>query len=246
MKVFISQSLPRSLSLATTLESFIRKVVPGTEPWVSESGIDKGARFMSEIRDNLSQAMGGIVCLTRENLNECWLLYEAGALSTKVTDRVWTFLLDVDHAEVDPPLSEFLHTKAEKADVLKMVRSIHKSVVAAGEKTSTEPDLENYFDAFWPSELEPKIAELRAQNPIPRPQPEPLTEILGLVRQIGDRAARSSWRQDKTLAMLHQVYRVTVGGPSPSLEELKEMQRQQAALDALRAVNPIAPPERQD
>src|SRR5262249_20805424 len=135
MKVFISQSLPRSLALATTLESFIRKVVPGTEPWVSESGIDKGARFMSEIRENLNQATGGIVCLTRENLNERWILYEAGALSTKVTDRVWTLLLDVDHSEVAPPLSEFLHTKADRSDVLKMVRSIHKTVVAAEGKT---------------------------------------------------------------------------------------------------------------
>jgi hypothetical protein len=84
---------------------------------VSESGIDKGARFMSEIRENLNQATGGIVCLTRENLNERWVLYEAGALSTKVTGRVWTLLLDVEYADVAPPLSEFQPTKAEKADV---------------------------------------------------------------------------------------------------------------------------------
>lgn len=59
MKVFISQSLPRSYDLATTLESFIRQVIHGTEPWVSGTGIDKGARFASEIRDNLTQAAGG-------------------------------------------------------------------------------------------------------------------------------------------------------------------------------------------
>ena len=80
MKVFISHSLPRSQALAATLGDFVRRVVPGTEPWVSESGIDKGARFMSEIRENLRQSLAGIVCLTPENLTEPWILYEAGAL----------------------------------------------------------------------------------------------------------------------------------------------------------------------
>src|SRR5262245_20222161 len=141
MKVFISQSLPRSLALANAFKDFVRKVVPGTDPWVSESGIDKGSRFMSEIRENLNQASAGVVCLTRENLNEPWILYEAGALSTKSTDRVWTLLLDVEHSDVADPLSPFNHTKAERDDLLKMVGSIRKTVQASGENTCLESDL---------------------------------------------------------------------------------------------------------
>jgi hypothetical protein len=104
-----------------------------------------------------------------------------------------------------------------------MVQSIHKTVTA-GEKTCSEADREKYFEAFWPTELEPKITQLRAQDTTPRPQTDPVTEIPGLVRQIGERVARDSWRQDKTLAMLHQIYRAILGGPTPSLQELKEMQ----------------------
>ena len=128
----------------------------GTEPWVSESGIDKGARFMSEIRDNLRQSLAGIVCLTPENLTEPWILYEAGALSTKVTDRVWTLLLDVGHAAVPAPLTGFNHTTVEREDVLKMMKSIRKTMVAADEKTCSEADLDKYFSAFWSEDSRPQ------------------------------------------------------------------------------------------
>ena len=222
MKVFISQSLPRSLALATTFEGFIRKVVPGTDPWVSDSGIDKGARFMSEIRENLNEALGGIVCITDENKLEPWLLYEAGALSTKVTDRVWTLLLDVDHTVVAPPLSGFNHTSAaERDDVLKLVQSIHKTMVNLKERTCTEADLGKLFDAFWASEMALKIAELRAQGPTQRTRSDALSEIAGLLREVGEHVSRTAWRQDKTLAMLQHVYATVVGRPAPSLNELK-------------------------
>jgi hypothetical protein len=149
MKLFISQSKPRSLALAQTYKSFIRKVIPGIDPWVSDPDIEKGARFMTAIKENLDTAVGGMVCLTSENLSERWILFEAGALSTKVTDRVWTLLLDVDHTAVLPPLDQFNHTKAEKADVLKMVKSMHKAAVTAKATGSSEADVESYFNAFW-------------------------------------------------------------------------------------------------
>jgi hypothetical protein len=81
---------------------------------------------------------------------------------------------------------------------------------------------------YWDAELGPKIAELRAQASVPRTTLDPVHEILGLVRQMGERVGRSSWRQEKTLGMLHQIYRATVGTPPPSLQGLSELQRQQA------------------
>jgi hypothetical protein len=153
---------------------------------------------------------------------EPWILYEAGALSTKVTDRVWTLLLDVDHTAVAAPLSGFNHTSAaDKADVLKMVRSIHKTMLVVKERTCSEADLEKYFEAFWVSELTPKIEELRAQGPVQRAKPDALSEIRGMLREVGDRVNRTAWRQDKTLAMMHHVYQTVVGRPAPGLSELK-------------------------
>jgi hypothetical protein len=114
MRIFISQSGPRSQALADALGTFIKKVIPGTTCWVSSKDIDKGARFDDAIRTSLGQSTAGIVCLTSENLNARWILYEAGALSTKGIERLWTFLLDIGHSKVDPPLSSFQHTNRSK------------------------------------------------------------------------------------------------------------------------------------
>jgi hypothetical protein len=189
---------------------------------------------MSEIRDNLSEATAGMVCLTRENLTEPWILYEAGALSTKAVDRLWTVLLDLPHTDVPDPLKALNHTKAEKADVLKMVGSIHKTVVAAGFKTCAESDLKDYFEAFWP-ELERAITQLQAQDPVPTAQPDPQQEMLGIVRAILQRVSQDRWREEKMLAMLHIIYSVTVGAAAPSLSTLSQLVNRLQANAAIKA-----------
>jgi hypothetical protein len=207
--------------LAQALAKFVEKVVPGTKPWVSSTGIDKGARFNDEIRNSLSDATGGIVCLTRENLLEPWILYEAGALSTKVADRLWTFLLDVDFTEVADPLKVINHTRAEKADVLKMMKSIQKIGAGSKDFVCTEAMVDEYFEAFWPK-LEEKIEELRKTSVVPVTKPQPIDQVLAIVEQIGRIVSQSGWRQEKSLAMLHHIYTMTVGRPATTMKALKD------------------------
>src|SRR5687767_3321645 len=114
MKIFISQSGDRSKALALALEALVRRLIPGADPCVSDTGIDKGARPLAEIATSLGEAGGGIICLTSENLTKPWILFEAGALSRQPTDRVWTVLLDIENAQVEPPLGQFQHTTVEK------------------------------------------------------------------------------------------------------------------------------------
>jgi hypothetical protein len=80
MKVFLSWSGERSKATAETLGNWFARVIQAVEPWIS-SGIDKGARWQSEIANRLEDARVGIVCLTASNLSEPWILFEAGALS---------------------------------------------------------------------------------------------------------------------------------------------------------------------
>src|SRR5262245_26803460 len=141
MKVFISQSKPRGQALAEALRDFVRQVVAGTEPWVSSKELDKGSLFRSEIQANLTEAFGGIVCLTSESRDERWLLYEAGAIS--VRGRVWTVLLDLEKTDVLPPLGDFHHTRAtEKADMWELIQVIHSATVAAGNSKQQVGDVE--------------------------------------------------------------------------------------------------------
>lgn len=64
---------------------------------MSEHDIDKGTRNIPAIARNLDETQFGIICLTPENLNAAWLLFEAGALSKIQYDsRVWTFLYELE------------------------------------------------------------------------------------------------------------------------------------------------------
>jgi hypothetical protein len=57
---------------------------------MSAADIDKGAKWSTEISRELEQANFAVSCLTPENLNEPWLLFEAGALSKKDGAQVCT------------------------------------------------------------------------------------------------------------------------------------------------------------
>src|SRR6267154_4034636 len=84
--VFISWSGKRSLGVAKKLRNWPPTVVQAARPWMSDTDIEKGTRGLNEIANALNGIKVGIVCLTPENLNEPWLLFEAGALSKTITE----------------------------------------------------------------------------------------------------------------------------------------------------------------
>lgn len=43
--------------------------------------IEKGAKWSTEVLKELEESEIGILCLTRDNLDKPWILFEAGALS---------------------------------------------------------------------------------------------------------------------------------------------------------------------
>jgi hypothetical protein len=228
MKVFISHGGNRSRALALKIDWFVRRLIQSTNPWVS-TGIDKGSKWEREIAQNLEQAGIGIVCLTSDNLNNRWMLFEAGALSKRFDDKVCTLLLDVTASQVEPPLSQFQHTKSERDDVLKLVVTINKMVAEAKETPCNDKDLNDQFDLIWP-ELEKTIASLRTQAPASAPverrsERAMVAEMLDLVREISRREESAAWRHEKTLHILHQVYQATVGKKAPTLAEFRSLAR---------------------
>jgi hypothetical protein len=48
--------------------------------------ISAGARWANELANELAGTRFGILCLTRDNLNSPWLLFEAGGLAKTVED----------------------------------------------------------------------------------------------------------------------------------------------------------------
>lgn len=70
---------------------------------MSESEVEKGTRSLHEIGKALADIKVGIVCLTPENLDRAWLLYEAGCRSKSIDERtrLCTYLIaDLEPSDV--------------------------------------------------------------------------------------------------------------------------------------------------
>jgi hypothetical protein len=204
MRIFISQSKPRSLAVAQALRKWIPQVIQAAdEVWVSQEDIGKGTSWDEEVAGILEVSDFGIVCITPENKTEPWLLYEAGALSKhRKTSTVCTFLFDIKPVDVQSPLSKFQHTMAaDKDDVFKMMQSINAAVQKKGEKSLLPEVLRNAFDNLWPALERDLQAILPSQSPVtdlPKDS-EKIDEILetvrGLERRIPGSGSAAVWRK---------------------------------------------------
>src|SRR4029079_11120495 len=112
MNLFMTWSGPTSKAIANGLRNFIPTIIQSIVPFMSETDVEKGTRWESEIVGKLESADLGIICLTRDNLTAPWLLFEAGALSRKAKAqgvRVYTYLHEIEPHDIKPPLSMFQH-----------------------------------------------------------------------------------------------------------------------------------------
>ncbi len=187
MKVFISWSGSKSKETAEVLSSWIRQVIRA-ETWISLD-IEKGSRWNDIINKELEETKVGIICLNKENLTSEWILFEAGALSKTSDAYVCTFLLDVNPAEIKPPLGQFQHTTFTKDDIRKLIHAINNKIRECSEKTLSEKDLDDVFELFWPK-LEEKLMTIKSQKveikQNHRTERDILEEILQIVRSTNN------------------------------------------------------------
>jgi hypothetical protein len=145
MTVFISWSGSLAHAVALHLDSWLPSVIQSVKTWVSSNDIEKGSVWSSELNDALSTSVG-IVCVTQENKEAPWLLFEAGALSKGLTKaRVCPLLIDMKTQDVQPPLSQFNLTQPQKEDMLKLAKTIN---AADPDNALPESRLEKAFGTF--------------------------------------------------------------------------------------------------
>ena len=228
MKVFISWSGDRSLAIAKSLRSWLPRVIQAVEPWLSESDIGKGTRWEQEIGIELLQSKFGIICLTPENLDSRWVNFEALSKTIEKT-YVCTYLLDLKPTDIDGPLSQFNHTKADKDDTRKLILTMNAALDA---HVLQENIVNDAFDVWWPR-LEEQLNHLPAVdeklNP-PRRSEDMIEEILTLVRSQAIERVQSSQVSDKLLFSLLQLFRLaavkdsTIGSSTELLDSLTELE----------------------
>lgn len=186
MKVFLCWSGDRSYEVAKAFEEWLPKVIQVVDPFIS-SGIPKGKRWEGAIADELEETKVGILCLTRENLNANWILFEAGALSKTKDAYVCTFLLDLKATDIEEPLASFQHTASKKEDIRQLMDTINNAVKQSEEHSLGEKLFNSTFDMYW-TELEAKLKGIKAKSPevVPpsRDMKDMVEEILGIARKL--------------------------------------------------------------
>lgn len=217
MQVFLSWSGERSREAAEALAKWLSQVIQAVEPWMSVD-IEKGLRWAPEVTERLEKSRVGILCLTPENLESRWMLFEAGALSKTKDAYVCTLLIDLTPAGVEPPLGQFQHTLCEKLDIARLARTINAIVTREGEKGLSDAVLAEVFETFWP-QLETKLRSIIAARPADappsRPQAEILDDILTTVRSLERRQAAAD--HDRQMRDLTEIFMRPVA-PLPAEE----------------------------
>jgi hypothetical protein len=158
MKVFISWSGERSKAMAEALREWLEIVFPSSvEPWMSTTDLGKGRDWRKELERQLTGTDAGIVCVTPENLNPSWMLYEVGFLSKGVEEAfVVPYLLGVNINELKGPLEQFQAVEAQKEDTKKLVETINN---ALGKNRVDSKALDRRFEVLW-SALEQRLKDL--------------------------------------------------------------------------------------
>jgi hypothetical protein len=193
MKVFISWSGNRSHRVAEILHDWLSLVIQALEPWISSSDIERGSQWASKINEELEATSQGIFCLTAENKDAPWILFEAGSLAKgQATSRVYTLLVDIKAAEITGPLVQFNHTQPIKSDVRLLIGSLNDRL---GDKRLPEAILTRSFENAWPkfeADFNQAIVETAGTTPIKdaRTEKEILGEILELARNSDSRITK--------------------------------------------------------
>lgn len=210
-KVFISWGGELSRKLGEVLRNWLPASLQYVKPYFTPEDIEKGAKWNTEIAKELETSDVGVICLTQENTEKPWILFEAGALSKSIDkSRVCTLLFNIDTADLKGPLTSFQATRFARDDFKRLVVTINST---AGDAKLEAGVLDNVFEMWWPR-LESQVdAVLRSHDSggerEQRSDRDILEEVLELARMSASRPSRPP--------------RITVRGIAELIEALDEV-----------------------
>lgn len=192
-KVFISWSGELSRKLAEALRSWLPATLQYVKPYFTPEDVEKGAKWSSEITKELETSNVGIICLTRDNTEKPWILFEAGALSKSIEKaRVCTLLFNLEPTDLKGPLTSFQGTRFLREDFKRLITTINN---VAGDSKLDTAVLDSVFEMWWPR-LEEQVLEILASDGVrkeegKRSDRDILEEILELNRMNSTRVSHS-------------------------------------------------------
>ncbi len=158
MKVFISWSGNLSRALAVELRDWLPMVVHHVEAWISRRDIDPGQRWALVLGRELAESDFAVICLTPDNKQSPWVLFEAGAVARSLEARVVPLLFGITASDLDGPLAQFQSVQADYAGIEKLVSALYESSRSGLEAHQREL----VFARLWPL-FEERLAALTEQ-----------------------------------------------------------------------------------
>lgn len=192
-KIFISWGGDLSKKLAEELRKWLPSVLQFVKPYFTPDDIEKGTRWESHIAEELASSNVGILCLTKDNIERPWILFEAGALSKNFgKSNVCTILFNIESSDISGPLTCFQATKFDKVDFKKLIKTINN---AGGDAKLADATLDDVFDMWWPkleSNIKSIIDSHKVEQGKNRPVKDMVEEILELTRMSAKRTPRKA------------------------------------------------------
>lgn len=154
MEIFISWSGQLSRELGEIFSNWIPGVLQFVKPYFTPDDMEKGLRWSSEIAKELQESQVGIIVLTRDNVSNQWIMFEAGALSKQMEkSKICPILFGMEKTDLVGPLVQFQATSFNKEDMKKLVKTINNE---CGDNKLRDRVLETVFEMWWPK-LEEQI-----------------------------------------------------------------------------------------
>jgi len=124
-RVFISWSGEQSRKVAAALHRYLPCMIRVTV-FMSEHDIGSGRRWARQLSEALADSNFGVMCLTPDNINSPWILFEAGAL-TKHLEMAACGLLcaGLEPTHISGPLSQFQHQRFDRSGILRMLAEVN-------------------------------------------------------------------------------------------------------------------------
>lgn len=210
MRTFISWSGKRSREVARKLSTWITDVLQHAETWMSSEDIEPGSRWSEEIRKQLGELAFGILCVTPENYEKPWLLFEAGALA-KTLDETFLcpYLIDFENSKLPEPLAQFQSVKATREGTLALIHTINSRLP----KPLPVDKVERQFDRCW-QELRHVLEEVERTPAEPRHEFPHGVESVHLNRSKALEEFRRHLEDEIQRAEAHQPSRLWIVGSS--------------------------------
>jgi len=200
-------------------------MIQGLDVFMSKHDLESGARWSLQLAAELEQTNFGIVCLTPENLESPWLLFEAGALTKHLEGRACALLFSgLTPASVSGPLAQFQNRTFHKDDFRALLQDMNAKLPnQLGAK-----QLDMIFEKWWPdierdSNLAMKRLAAVGGGAPRREQREILEEILTRIRDLERNLVRTETRARET---------------APHTEELQASMPKRLWTEVVRALSP--------